>query len=91
MRVARLQGALLDYWVAQAEGLRRLPETPGAGAAHEPGSGWWPQPLPSVDQLDAGAGSSSQVPGANSKPARRMVRSQLARRQDRRRRAFARG
>lgn len=56
MRVARLQGALLDYWVAQAEGLRRLPETPGAGAAHEPGSGWWPPSLyhPSTNWTQGG-------------------------------------
>lgn len=41
MRVTRLDGASLDYWVAKSEGLKLLSNSPEEGAEHDHGSGFW--------------------------------------------------
>lgn len=41
MKVTRLDGALLDYWVAKSEGLKLLPNRPLEGEIHVPSSGFW--------------------------------------------------
>lgn len=41
MKVTRLDGALLDFWVAKSEDLELLPEPPAEGCVLEYGSGFW--------------------------------------------------
>ena len=41
MRVTRLDGTLLDYWVAKSEGLELLPNQPTEGETHAQSSGFW--------------------------------------------------
>lgn len=41
MNVKRLEGTLLNFWVAKSRGLKRLPEAPAPGAQHDPDSGSW--------------------------------------------------
>ncbi|MEI7535591.1 MAG: phage protein NinX family protein [Comamonadaceae bacterium] len=41
MIVKRLEGALLDYWVAKSLGLKLLAEAPLSGERHDPDSGHW--------------------------------------------------
>lgn len=41
MNVRRLDGPLLNYWVARSAGLQLSPETAGPEQRHEPDSGYW--------------------------------------------------
>ena len=41
MNVRRLDGTLLNHWIAQALGLRLQATPPAAGMPHDPGSGCW--------------------------------------------------
>lgn len=41
MNAIRLEGALLNFWVAKAAGLQLSPVDPPAGAKYEPGSNEW--------------------------------------------------
>ena len=41
MIVKKLEGTLLNFWVAKSRGLTRLSEPPLAGAKHDPDSGSW--------------------------------------------------
>jgi hypothetical protein len=41
VNVKRLEGTLLNFWVAKSRGLIRLPEPPLPGAQHDPDSGSW--------------------------------------------------
>lgn len=56
MNVKRLEGALLDYWVAKSLGLKLRPEPPLSGERHDPDSGnWHPNNFhPAVDWSQAG-------------------------------------
>lgn len=56
MKVTRLDGALLDFWVAKSEDLKLLPEQPEEGQVFESGSGYWHPSLfhPSSDWSQGG-------------------------------------
>jgi hypothetical protein len=56
VNVKRLEGALLNFWVAKSAGLNLLTEPPGTGAQHDPESGnWHPSTYhPSADWSHAG-------------------------------------
>ena len=41
MNVKRLEGALLDFWVAKSAGLKLMAEPPQAGSQHDPESDSW--------------------------------------------------
>ena len=41
MRVTKLEGPLLDFWVAKSENLTLRPEIPGSGDSHLAGNGFW--------------------------------------------------
>jgi hypothetical protein len=41
MNVKRLDGNLLDFWVAKSGGLKLLPEPPKPGDRYDPESGYW--------------------------------------------------
>jgi hypothetical protein len=41
MNVKRLDGTLLDFWVAKSGGLKLLPEPPRPGDGYDPESGYW--------------------------------------------------
>lgn len=41
MNVKRMEGALLNYWVARSAGLRIQLDTPQPGEKHDPESGQW--------------------------------------------------
>lgn len=41
MKVTRLDGALLDFWVAKSENLKLLPNQPEEGGMVDHGSGYW--------------------------------------------------
>jgi len=41
MRVTKLEGALLDFWVAKSENLTMHPETPESGETPMSGDGFW--------------------------------------------------
>lgn len=56
MNVRRLEGSLLNFWVAKSAGLKILPEAPAQGSRHDPDSGYW-HPLifhPATDWSQAG-------------------------------------
>jgi hypothetical protein len=57
MNVKRLDGALLNFWVAKAAGLHLSPVEPRGGERHEPDSGFWHPTTysPSTDWSQAGA------------------------------------
>lgn len=41
MNVKRLEGPLLNFWIAKAAGLQLAPQDPRHGEVHEPDSGFW--------------------------------------------------
>ena len=41
MNVKRLDGSLLDFWVAKSGGLKLIQEQPKLGEFHDPESGYW--------------------------------------------------
>jgi hypothetical protein len=56
MNVKRLDGALLNFWVAKSGGLKLQPESPKPGERYDPESGYW-HPLnyhPATDWSQAG-------------------------------------
>lgn len=57
MKVTRLDGALLDFWVAKSENLKLLAQQPEEGQVFEYGSGFWHPSLfhPSSDWSQGGA------------------------------------
>ena len=56
MNVMRIEGSLLNFWVAKSAGLRLLPQPPSPGEKHEHDSGCWhPQTFhPSTDWSHGG-------------------------------------
>ena len=56
MNVMKLDGALLDFWVAKSENLELLAERPDDGERHPHGSGFWHPSFfhPSTDWSQAG-------------------------------------
>ena len=41
MNVVRLDGTLLNYWIAKSAGLKLSPLDPQANESHDPDSGFW--------------------------------------------------